>query len=283
MDTIEKNIIPHAKHILYQSARDIREIAAPLEHYLNITEFTYERIYRNNQKIKLSNQPGWLAYYYQNNFHLLGEQETINSLYPGITLTSTIASTGDYKDVFESCKKFFDIGDGLLLIEDFDEYRELYWFTSDASNKYLLNYHHNMELLKIFAHSFKEKAHKIIKNAEHQKILIPPPAGQVTTTNFCHHHRNENEADFLKSISTKKYRFYNEKQEIILSKKELHCAAGLLSGKSAKEISNDLCRSVRTIETHIDNIKEKLDCTSRSTLISTLLNMGVDIYRDKII
>ncbi len=282
VDHKEKNLAPPAGHILYSSARDIRDIAQPLDQYLCIKEFTYERIYHDNQKIKLTNQPGWLAYYYQNNFHLLGEQETIFSLPPGVTLTSAIANQAKHSETFESCKKFFDIGDGILLIEDCDKFRELFWFTSDGSNKYLLDYHQNIQLLKIFAQSFKEKARKIIKDAEHQKIILPPKPDIATISCYGDEIAACNEIDFLKSISTNKYRFYFEKQEVVLTKKELQCAIGLISGKSAKEISNELCRSVRTIESHIDNIKSKLNCTSRSVLINKLFNIGVDLYSNRI-
>ncbi|HVT61943.1 MAG TPA: helix-turn-helix transcriptional regulator, partial [Legionellaceae bacterium] len=217
---------------------------------------------------------------YQNNFHLLGGDVTVDNLHSGVTLTSNMINVNNDKLIFESCKQFFDIGDGILLIDRFEDYREVYWFTSDTSNKYLLNYSHTVELLKIFINSFKEKASKIIKNAEYQRILRPPT--KLALEWSANHIHNPDEIDFLKEMSTKKYRFCYKKREIILSRKELQCALGVLCGKSAKEIATDLCRSVRTVEGHIENIKFKIGSSSRSSLVSILLDMGVNVYLNRI-
>lgn len=275
-----KYMIPNVNHILYKSARDIRDIASPLEKHLNIKEFTYERIYNNNQKIKLTNQPEWIAYFYQNNFHLLGGDDTVDNLQAGVNLTSNMISMNNDQTIFESCRKFYDIGDGIVLVDRFEEYRELYWFTSDTSNKYLLDYHRNIELLRIFTHSFKEKAKKLIKNSEYQKIIRPPTLYDLSMSAYENHELNE--IEFLKSTSIKKYTFYYKKREIVLTRKELQCALGLICGKSAKEISNDLYRSVRTIEAHIDNLRMKLNCSSRSNLVNMLLGMGISIYINRV-
>ncbi len=275
-----KYMVPDANHMLYRSARDVRDIASPLEKHLNIKEFTYERIYNNNQKIKLTNQPEWIAYFYQNNFHLLGGDDTVDNLHSGVNLTANMVSMNNDQTIFESCRKFYDIGDGIVLVDRFEEYRELFWFTSDTSNKYLLDYHRNIELLRIFTQSFKEKAKKLIKNSEYQKIIRPPTLLNLSMSAY--HNHELSEIEFLKSIGIKKYTFYYKKIEIVLTRKELQCALGLISGKSAKEISNDLCRSVRTIEAHVDNLRMKLRCSSRSNLVNMLLSMGVSIYLNRI-
>jgi DNA-binding CsgD family transcriptional regulator len=56
-----------------------------------------------------------------------------------------------------------------------------------------------------------------------------------------------------------------------LSKREQECLFHLTHGKSAKEIAQSLGCSPRTIESHIDNIKFKLNCHSRSEIIDKVL------------
>lgn len=51
-----------------------------------------------------------------------------------------------------------------------------------------------------------------------------------------------------------------------LTQKEFECFFYLLRGKSTTEISSILYRSARTIETHIESIKNKLGLTKRSEL-----------------
>ena len=52
-----------------------------------------------------------------------------------------------------------------------------------------------------------------------------------------------------------------------LTIKESECLYFLMRGRSAKSIASVLHRSRRTIETHLNNMKERLNCSSRSDLI----------------
>lgn len=264
-----KGTIPGHNHILYQSARDIRDISAPLDQYFSIKEFTYERIYPNNYKIKLTNQPEWISYFYEKSFYLIGDH-TIDELKPGLHLTENMKNMNGSEPIFNSCKAFYQIGDGVLLIDDFKEYKELYWFTSDL-NQHRIDFFNNLHLLRIFTNYFKTEAARIIKQAEQQKILRPIRPEQTLTPHF---HSEVNVAGFLRSIQSKKYIFNN----LTLTRKELKCAIGLISGKSAREIATQMSRSTRTIEAHIDRIKSKMDCYSKSALIEALLHTGIDIY-----
>ncbi len=62
--------------------------------------------------------------------------------------------------------------------------------------------------------------------------------------------------------------------EELLSKREKDCVFYLLRGKTAKEISKYMNISFRTVETHIQNIKNKLGCESRSDIIEYALLQG---------
>lgn len=59
---------------------------------------------------------------------------------------------------------------------------------------------------------------------------------------------------------------------INLSTQEARCIFYLLKGKSAREIGEILYRSTRTIEGHLESVKQKLDCTTRSELFDRVLN-----------
>ena len=59
-----------------------------------------------------------------------------------------------------------------------------------------------------------------------------------------------------------------------LTQKELECIDHLLVGKTAVEIAKALGISIRTAETHLSNIKDKLYCTSKSQLIAQLMKLG---------
>lgn len=63
-------------------------------------------------------------------------------------------------------------------------------------------------------------------------------------------------------------------QENSLSTRELECLFFLLRGKTAKTIARILSLSPRTVEHYIDQIKSKLGCTSKESVIERTIDMG---------
>lgn len=59
-----------------------------------------------------------------------------------------------------------------------------------------------------------------------------------------------------------------------LSKRETTCLFYLLRGKTAKEIAEIIFISVRTVEKHIDSIRMKLHCKTRSEIIGKAIDQG---------
>ena len=57
----------------------------------------------------------------------------------------------------------------------------------------------------------------------------------------------------------------------LLSKREKECVYYILRGMSAKEIGKVLNISHRTVETHIEHIKSKLSCQTRSQVVNKIL------------
>jgi len=59
-----------------------------------------------------------------------------------------------------------------------------------------------------------------------------------------------------------------------LSKREHECLLFLLWGLSTKDIARRLSLSPRTIESHIERLKCKMNCDSRRTLIAKAIREG---------
>lgn len=79
---------------------------------------------------------------------------------------------------------------------------------------------------------------------------------------------SHNDAGFEKIISDQFY------ENIVLTKRQKECLFLLVTGKNAKEISKQFNLSVRTIEHHIEAIKVKFNCFTRSELIAKSLKMN---------
>lgn len=64
-------------------------------------------------------------------------------------------------------------------------------------------------------------------------------------------------------------------REITISRRELQCLIELIKGYHAGEIAATLLLKQTTVESYIDNIKNKLGATSRSSLINTVFNQKI--------
>lgn len=63
-----------------------------------------------------------------------------------------------------------------------------------------------------------------------------------------------------------------------LSNRESEVLYFLIRGYSAKKIASKLFLGTRTIETHIDHIKRKFDCTTKAELIEAVIDSGFANY-----
>lgn len=69
---------------------------------------------------------------------------------------------------------------------------------------------------------------------------------------------------------------FHIRENFFLSKRETQCAILLIRGKTAKEIAKFMNLSFRTVEHHIEHMKNKFGATTRSELIFCLTeNMGI--------
>jgi DNA-binding CsgD family transcriptional regulator len=69
----------------------------------------------------------------------------------------------------------------------------------------------------------------------------------------------------------------NHKHELFkaLSQKEYICLTYYMRGKSAREIADIMFLSRRTIESHLSNIKIKLNCRNKSELLEKVFESGI--------
>lgn len=72
------------------------------------------------------------------------------------------------------------------------------------------------------------------------------------------------------------YLFFEQQENQLLSEREQECLFFLLRRKTAKEIARILSLSPRTVETHMERIRLKLQCPSTSDLLekATVENFG---------
>jgi DNA-binding CsgD family transcriptional regulator len=74
------------------------------------------------------------------------------------------------------------------------------------------------------------------------------------------------------------YTIVDTLDEFNISQRQLECLFYLLRGKSANEIALVLGLSKRTVETHIENIKFKLQCDNKNKVIEFAIDNGLLNY-----
>lgn len=62
-----------------------------------------------------------------------------------------------------------------------------------------------------------------------------------------------------------------------LTTRQLEIARYIVTGKTAREIAIRLTLSRRTVESHIDALKMRLDCVNRCELTEKLVRLGIEL------
>jgi DNA-binding CsgD family transcriptional regulator len=93
-------------------------------------------------------------------------------------------------------------------------------------------------------------------------INLPPSLNELLRLNY---DSNANHSHYIFGLSEN---IFN------LSHRELECLFLILRGKSAKQTGEIMSLSKRTIESYIENIKNKFGCESKSDLITIAIDHG---------
>lgn len=84
----------------------------------------------------------------------------------------------------------------------------------------------------------------------------------------------QQEFDSVIDNNKKKYKIVMETGTYCLTRRKAQCLFWLLNGKNSREIANILYLSPRTIEDHIDEIKDILGCCTQIQIFSKILNFN---------
>lgn len=253
------------EHSFYKYANEVAEICKPLFDQTPINYFCQARIYVNNDYGGLLSDKTWAYFYLKNDFQLLSVEPQLASQ----GCSPIFWNLNNFKPTCKKTQKLVDAcvlfqhACGVMFIIEYEEYKEVFLFSTahDVNNTdpYLAQ---NINLLMKFILYFKEninnnkKLAMALSKRYHNEILIPEALSV----------QNKEIVDF----KIKKYYLGEFFPHIAFSKREAECLKYLHRGKSAKEIGRLLKLSHRTIETHINNIKEKTQIKSLAELLIKL-------------
>lgn len=250
-------IILPKNHPLYSFANEIKQICSPLHHYFDINTFSYVKIKPDLSRIHLETNPLWSEFFYKNSYRY----HVKNGLTEGqhwCSGYSMLHMLNDYECIKDS--REFNLGNGIVISNHNDNYTELVFFAlpHEKNNLKLTTLLNNVDLLQKFLIYFKERAARILDEAEKQPIVLP----------FLQKKTEMGKFSFGSAVRQEFLNIVCDKSSVknTLTKRELDCVYWSVQDTSAKQIAKILGISFRTVEKHLASAKNKLSCKGKASL-----------------
>jgi DNA-binding CsgD family transcriptional regulator len=241
----------------------IRSITNPLRTRLDVGYFTYHRIDAQGKYTVLVDRPDWAEHYVGTRYYLddpyLRHPDVYRSGYCSI---QSHGSEEFKKKILHDGKEVFNLDYSVLLIEKKSDSVEFFGFSANQGKSRLEEVVLNCpSFLKTFATHFKKELSPIILQMQKEAGSLIDLKGKDFFTKDPIHPSPKIDA-LLKECGNAPL----VSAAATLSSQEKKCLQGICHGKSAKEIAQDLLLSHRTVESYIENVKNKLSCTTKQEL-----------------
>jgi DNA-binding CsgD family transcriptional regulator len=277
----DMNLVKHLqKSSMLTSSPLIQNICQPLLNN-DIDFFVYGKTYSDDSIVALSTHSAWLEHYIPNVYNL---NYVENYLFETTVNQPVLVSADIFPDnrAFRHAKSEFGLQCGLAVPVMNGGSREMFYFATKNSSYGMYNFFlANIDLLKNFITYFKEKADKLINEAENAKLpsvfkcIEPSTDIDQQSLNLL---PRKIKQDIFTKINPDKHYLINDAQNRYLTTTEYKCIPWLIKGKTAEEIGIILGMSRRTVEAHIANMKNKFDCIKTIQLIYTLIKLGLNEF-----
>jgi DNA-binding CsgD family transcriptional regulator len=243
-------------HYCFQAEKDIQKIAAPLFKATGINFFSYARDFNHNQSISLqSDNQLFHAWHEANNAYC-------SSVIPeGVY---TFENTMNQR-LRESAEKL-NYGNGIQIFKRHNAFNEIFAFAAPEDVDVLLFYANHRELINKFIFYFKDRSSKLIANALQAPFTVPDHMLAINNTKAV----TKIDIDTLSKIFNTRHYFFDDREEIKLSKREVRCLNLYLKGLSTTQIANIMNVKKVTADTFMRNVKHKFNCSSKSALFEKL-------------
>lgn len=261
---LDKTQVDFFKHVEEAFAR----LFEPLKQ-LGVHCFTFIRQFPDRSDCILSSSSRWVEEYYSS--RLFESSLYINNpkQYP----------TGFYVwpmesdlDVFKQGRLLLNSEIGITITQDSEAYKEFYFFSwsRDAMDQFNSVLNNKIYLYQFLAY-FKKEGKALIDSAQHHHRVILPsktsvaqevPKEIMESIGFISQELKVSPIDTFQTMLKHQDRY---------TPKELECVYFLLQGYTAKECAKKLQVSHRTVETHYENVKLKLDCHKKLEIVSAFM------------
>jgi DNA-binding CsgD family transcriptional regulator len=264
-------------HFSLSSSQDVSTICSILN-TIGITYFNYIKIYNDGSRELLTNNSSWIEYFYENSLYKSAATIDIEYLLPkGYFLWSEL-KIDDV--IYSQGREFFNIDNGVSFVSKQRESTTLYIFASTRDTHSINSFYvRNIDLLKRFILYFQDKASHLIRQAEKNRIYLPEK--QIVKDKELKKIilSDKIRQKFFEDTTIDRFFIPDCENDVYLTKREAECASHMLDGATAKQIGKLLDISHRTVESHLNQVKEKLRCSTKEQLVDFLFSSNIcDVF-----
>ena len=246
----------------------LKELASPLQ-YLNIDWLGYGKFFLDSQK--KCNKFFWINTHLDSfNWYCANALDNGYDFSEAIRHTKlnetsyffTPIKTNDY--IIKAFRELFGLSSGLSIYKRYENYVELWDFSSTQQNSILSGSILSKKIIDILSEYIKYFNYNIkkLKLCENLTINFPNKIDLSNPISL-----PLDFSLFLKVIEEDSYLASYKNREFSLTKRELECLRMLSMGNTMKESAKTLGLSPRTIEQYMNNIKQKSNTYLKSDLI----------------
>jgi LuxR family quorum-sensing system transcriptional regulator SolR len=266
---INNGLIDLITHFSIVTADKVSKIIKPFTSAFNIKHFRYLKLYNDGSRVLLSNYADCTRFYYEQGHYkkMWYDGEFPEHLIEGWHLWDMmrIINYGSEVSPFEKeINHLLHLSHGLTYIKQGIGFYEIYTFDGNSPSIYQID----KKILLHFIFFFKEQARKLISRGEQEKIIIE-------LENPLKNYNKDKIINKFENMHINRYYLSGKYEGIYLTSKEVQCIYWLLHGKSVEEIAIIKSNSPKTIENHLDNVRNKLDCHKQTQLVRIIFESGI--------
>lgn len=262
---MNNNVLDEMARGTRQYHMTIKKIIEPIEQYYGINNIIYIEITNDGRLINLMSHNRWMEHCLEKQYFIDDPHMVVpDNMGTGFAIWSTRWShyyqNEEYqKGLYQDCRNF-DLCNGLTYAQRSAEGYRLYIFCAPQDNIHLNSkILSSIEHIKQFIDYFDSAIAPIRKNLEDHRIDFASLKGEA-------YHHQRGIIEVKSDDKLKKYRFFKQLgliddnlEQLALTDREKQCIRLYLEGRSATSTAKALHISPRTVESHMEKIKLKLN------------------------
>lgn len=262
-------------YVALAASKDIEEISQPLAKLLGSYGFSYHKIFPDGHEIFLSNDLEVVRHLHENNLNLGSEYLDYIASAKAHNFKSTLWPSENKMKILSDIRAIRDCVYGISFWNNKNDYFG-FSIKQEKDIRVINRFINNIDQLERFCLFFLEKAENLIKEASknpiifHQKMVIENKS-PLFATDF--------KEKFIQETPITMYRTnVRYLERLKLTMREIDCLRLVIKGYTGEEIALALELSARTVETHLENIKNKVNVTNKNDLIKFVFTNKIDKF-----